>query len=295
MDRRTFCAAAAASLAAACAARDRAAGGDDKWRTRFESVRAKMGKGGRLGVAAIEIGTDRRLLFDADSRYAMCSTFKAPLAAAVLAKADTGAISLDDEILFEEADLLDHAPVVRANFRPGRRSMLSLRTLCAAAVEVSDNSAANLLLPEIGGPAGLTRFLRSVGDRVTRLDRDEPSLNSNIPGDPRDTTSPAAMAALMGTLLFGNRLSAGARDQLAAWLEGATTGMDRLRAGLPADWIAGHKTGTGNGANNDVAVGWRPAGPPLVIASFSTGGDAPAAERNAVHREVARIVAEAFA
>ncbi|TFI59299.1 class A beta-lactamase [Sphingomonas parva] len=288
IDRRTFCA-GGALLLGACAAspasppRDEDAGHAE---AALEAIRATLGNGARLGVAAIDTATGSRLLFDADSRYAMCSTFKAPLAAAILSAAERGTLSLDEEIAFGPADLLDHAPVVRANLAKPR---LPVRTLCAAIVEVSDNSAANLLLARIGGPAGLTRFVRAAGDSVTRLDRTEPELNSNLPGDPRDTTSPAAFAALIQRLVLGDVLRPASRDLLAGWLRSASTGLDRLRAGLPQGWTAGDKTGTGNGANNDVAVAWRPDGSALVIASF-TNGDAPAGVRNAAHAEVARLV-----
>ncbi|MBX3561743.1 MAG: class A beta-lactamase [Sphingomonas sp.] len=253
--------------------------------------RARLGSGGRLGVAAWD-GGNRRVGLDAHSRYAMCSTFKLPLAAAILAGAELERWSLADEIQFDEYDLLDYAPTVRAGLERGR---MSIEALCAAAMLVSDNSAANLLLARLGGPRELTAFLRRCGDRVTRLDRIEPDLNTNLPGDVRDTTTPGAMVALMWTLLFGEVLGRSSRLKLVSWMARATTGRDRLRAGIPGDWRVGDKTGTGaNGAYNDIAFALTPRRVPVLIACYASGGDASADERADIHAEVGRIVASAF-
>ena len=209
----------------------------------------------------------------------MASTFKAALAGAILAEAERGALSLDQEIAFGRADLVPHAPVIEANLERGR---LPVERLCAAIVEVSDNAAANLLLARIGGPAGLTALLRAAAaTRVTRLDRTEPELNANLPGDPRDTTSPAAMVALMRTLLLGDVLRARlARPAASAGWKARPTGLERLRAGLPAGWRAGDKTGNGaNGAANDVAIAWPPGRAPILIACYQSGGNADDARR----------------
>lgn len=261
-------------------------------RASFEATRASLGTGARLGVAARDTGRGRTLFFDADSRYAMASTFKVPLAAAVLAATDRAEISLDDFVPFTAGDLQSYAPVIRAQMAAGG---LSIRQLCAAIVEVSDNSAANLLLARMGGPPGLTAFIRRAGDRVTRLDRVEPELNSNEPGDPRDTTTPRAMLGLMDALLMGTVLAPRSRALLTGWMETATTGLQRLRAGLPAGWRAGDKTGTGaRGAVNDIAIAWPPGRAPILIASYQSGGDANPEARNAAHAAVARLVATRF-
>jgi beta-lactamase class A len=253
---------------------------------------ARLGPGGRLGVAAWA-GGEARIELDANSRYAMCSTFKLPLAAAMLAGAELERWALTEEIAFGEDDLLDYAPVTRANVGEGR---MTIEALCAAILEVSDNTAANLLLAKLGGPAALTEFIRRCADRVTRLDRNEPGLNANTPGDPRDTTTPAAMLGLANTLLFGEVLSPAARRRLMVWMARSTTGRERLRAGFPSGWQAGDKTGTGaNGAANDVAFALRPGRPPLLVACYMSGGDADAETRTRVHAEVGRIVARAFA
>ena len=255
----------------------------------FVAIRATLGAGARLGVAAVDTGDGRSLGFDADSRYAMASTFKVALAAAVLVRADDGRLSLDDPVPFGPADLVEYAPVVVANLG---RGALSVRQLCAAVVEVSDNSAANLLLARIGGPAGLTAFIRRSGDGMTRLDRTEPTLNRNDVGDPRDSTTPLAMVSLMRTLLTGSVLKPASRAQLTGWMESSTTGRERLRAGLPESWRAGDKTGTGGrGAFNDIAIAWPPGRPPILIASYQSGGDAAKAIRDLAHARTARLVA----
>jgi beta-lactamase class A len=208
----------------------------------------------------------------------------------VLARVDRGLNSLDERLSYGAADLLDYAPVTRARVAEGA---LSVRDLCAAIVEISDNTAANLLLRLVGGPPAFTAYLRSLGDEHTRLDRDEPSLNTNLPDDPRDTTTPDAMRVTMSKLLLGDQiLSNASRELFASWLVNCRTGLERLRAGLPAGWRVGDKTGTGgNGAANDVACAWPPQHPPLVIASYVSAPDATPAARNAAHAEVARIVA----
>jgi len=256
--------------------------------TALAALRARLGPGARLGVAA-----SGGIALDAHSRYAMASTFKLALAAAMLAGAERRRWQLTDEIAFGQADLLDYAPVVRANIALGH---LPIETLCAAIVEVSDNSAANLLLRRLGGPAALTAFIRGCGDRVTRLDRTEVELNTNLPGDPRDTTTPAAMLGLMRTLLFGDGLSASARGRLASWMTNGTRGLARLRAGFPAGWRVGDKTGNGaNGAANDIAFAIPPGRPPILIACYMSGGDAPLAVRDEVHAAIGRLVAASFA
>ena len=284
IDRRSFVTGAAV-LAAGCSRRTSES---RQAHTALELLRTELGQRARLGVAALDTGNGRSVSFDANSRYAMCSTFKLPLAAAILSAADRGTISLSDPIEFGEADLLDYAPVIRANLRRGR---LSVERMCRAIVQVSDNSAANLLLRRVGGPAGLTQFIRRCGDSVTRLDRYEEELNSNLPGDPRDSTTPAAMVGLMRSLLLGNMLRPASRERLIGWMEGATTGLRRLRAGLPPGWRAGDKTGNGaNGAANDVAIAFPPNRPPILIASYMSGVEVDDSARHAAHAAVGRIV-----
>ncbi|HYD36072.1 MAG TPA: class A beta-lactamase, partial [Allosphingosinicella sp.] len=279
--------------AGACGRAVPAASATDHSAARFEAIRSTLGPGGRLGVAAIDTDSGRELRFDADSRYAMASTFKLPLAAMVLALADRGALSLEETLPIPAGALLSHSPAVERYRDEGG---LSLVRLCSAIVELSDNSAANMLLRRVGGPEALTRFIRDCGDPVTRLDRFEMELNSNLPGDARDTTSPAAMCGLTRTLVLGDRLSEQSRRHLSTWLTKSVPGPDRLKAGFPSPpWLVGHKTGTGaNGAVNDVAVAWRSGKPPVVVACYQSGGTADPPARFAAHAAVGRLVTETF-
>lgn len=227
-------------------------GGSAPAATRRGLAAIEASLGGRLGVHAYEVGAGRSLSYRPDDRFAMCSSFKVLLAAAVLERVDQGRLALDRRLPFGQADLLDYAPAARAHLGDGA---MSLQDLCAAAVELSDNTAANLLLALIGGPAVLTARLRAWGDPTTRLDRNEPTLNSAIPGDPRDTTSPRAMASSIGRLLLGRPLTMESRALLRTWMLGCQTGLTKLRAGLPAGLVVGDKTGSnGRGAEGDVAV-----------------------------------------
>ena len=250
--------------------------------------------GGRIGLMALDTGTGTRLAHRADERFSMASTFKWTLAAFVLARVDKGELDPDEPVRYGPADLLSYAPIAKAHLAEGA---LSVGALAAAAVEWSDNTAANLLLNLCGGPDALTRFLRSVGDQVTRLDRMELTLNSNLPRDPRDTTSPAAMVATMRTLLLGDVLSPASRARLIGWLKGCETGKERLRAGLPQDWTAGDKTGTGeNGAINDLAIAWPPAPrAPVLIACYMSDSTLPTARLGAAHARIGKMVAAELA
>ena len=249
--------------------------------------------GGRLGVFALDTGSGRHIGIDADSRYALCSTFKAALAAAVLRAVEAGKLSLDTPLRFSDADVLDYAPVVKRHLAG---HSLTVAEACAAAIELSDNSAANLLLAQIGGPAGLTRFVRRAGDSVTRLDRIEPMLNRVAPGEIRDTTTPAAMVGLMRALLLGRVLRPESRDRLAGWMRACQTGKTKLRAGLPADWRVGDKTGnSGDGKVNDIAICWPPHRKPILVASYLDAPKLSPAAADAIHADVGRLVARAFA
>jgi beta-lactamase class A len=249
--------------------------------------------GGKLGVFAQDTGTGDFVSFNAESRFAMCSTFKVLLAAAVLGRVDDGQLSLDQTVAYGRRDLVPHAPVTGRRVAEGR---MSVRDLLAAAVEVSDNPAANLLLPLVGGPSGVTDFVRTLGDVSTRLDRNEPELNSNLPGDLRDTTTPLAMASSVRAVVLGRHLSVPSRAHLTAWMVASTTGQRRLRAGLPDHWRVGDKTGGGaRGALNDVAVAWPSVGSPLVLAVFMSGSTAPVETREAAHAVAARLVVRELA
>jgi beta-lactamase class A len=221
----------------------------------------------------------------------MCSTFKAALVGAVLARCDHGDLALDQQIKFGESDLLVNSPRTAAHLREGA---LSVETLCTAAVEVSDNTAANLLLSFIGGPTQVTAFFRSLGDNVSRLDRMELDLNSNLPDDPRDTTTPDAMASNLKSLLVDEEvLSAASRSRLTNWMLNEQNGRNRIRLGLPADWRVANKPGSSAdkaGATNDIAVAWPPGRAPLVISLYTDAREATPERRTMAVAEVARVI-----
>ena len=247
---------------------------------------------GRLGVCVLDTGTGRRLDYRSDERFPMCSTFKLLAVAAILKRVDEGRESLSRPISFGKQALLDYAPITKAHLAQGA---MPVSDLCAAAIEWSDNSAANLLLGTMGGPSGVTAFARSLGDEITRLDRTEPTLNTAIPGELRDTSTPAALIADVDRILLGSELSVGSRQHLQAWLLACKTDAKRLRAGLPPSWRMGDKTGSGeNGTANTLAILFPPQGAPLLAGVYLTASEAPQAERDAVHAEVGRIIVEAF-
>jgi beta-lactamase class A len=245
--------------------------------------------GGQLGVAMLDTGSGRRIAHRGDQRFLMCSTFKVLAVAAVLARVDQGRERLDRRIVFDQQAVLAYAPLTGP--RVGAPGM-TLAELCHAAITLSDNTAANLLLQSFGGPSALTAFMRSLGDTVTRLDRSEPELNDAAPGDERDTTTPQAMLDSLQTLLLGDALSVPSREQLNAWLRACTTGQQKLRAGLPSTWTAGDKTGSGSHEEtNDIAIIWPPRRKPLLVTAYYAESDADAAGRSAVLAQIGRIVA----
>jgi beta-lactamase class A len=248
--------------------------------------------GGRLGVSILDMASGERAGHRADERFPMCSTFKFLAAAQVLARVDRGEEELQRRVIFASKDLVTYSPMTEKHVgAPG----MTLAELCHATITLSDNTAGNLLLDSFGGPAGLTAFARSLGDNVTRLDRRETELNEAIPGDPRDTTTPAAMLDDMRRLLLGDALSPASRKQLGDWLLANTTGGSRLRAGLPGDWRVGDKTGTSdngiNNASNDIAIAWLSDRAPLLVTAYYAEATAPQETRNAVLAEVGRIAA----
>nr|WP_322101485.1 class A beta-lactamase [Paraburkholderia sp. J41] len=246
--------------------------------------------GGRLGVAILDTANGRVQGWRLDTRFPMCSTFKVLLASAVLARKDRGEESLARRIVYAKAQVVPYSPL--SGPRAGGEGM-TVAGLCEAALTRSDNTAANLLLESIGGPGAVTAFARSLGDPHTRLDRNETTLNEAREGDPRDTTTPAAMVADLRELLLGERLSTASREQLIAWLVANQTGDARLRASLPKDWRVGDKTGTGdNGTANDIAILWPPQRAPLLVTVYLTRATrATPAERDAAIAQVGALVA----
>ncbi|WP_374672993.1 class A beta-lactamase [Ideonella sp.] len=286
MDRRSFAALITLAASGLARAADAAAPHDDDAMVRrWQALEAQAG--GRLGVTLIDPARQQRVAWRGGERFPMCSTFKWPLAAAMLARVDAGAASLDQVLRYGRDELVAHSPFTERHAGRGMR----VGDLCAATVAHSDNTAANVLLRALGGPSAFTRFVRAQGDAWTRLDRDEPALNEARPGDERDTTTPDAMAALMQRLLLGDGLSPAARQQLKAWGLATVTSGIRLRKGLPAGWQLADKTGTNDqGSANDVGVFWTSTGRPIVVAAYLTQSTAPMAGQNAVHAAIAAQV-----
>lgn len=246
--------------------------------------------GGRLGVAVLDTGSGYRVAHRGDERFLMCSTFKLLLAATLLSRVDDGREWIGRRIVFGKDALLEYAPITKQHVGPPG---MTIAELCEAAITLSDNTAANLLLREIGGPSVVTAYARSLGDTSTRLDRIEPFLN-RLDGD-RDTTTPRSMLADMQKLLLGDALSEASRRQLTNWLVGCQTGLQSLRAGFPAGWRIGDKTGQwdgqGIGVNNDVAIVWPPRRKPLLVTAYYMTHTTDVASRKHVLEEVGRIVA----
>jgi beta-lactamase class A len=240
--------------------------------------------GTRLGIAALDTGNGRMLLHRADERFMMCSTFKLTLAAAILRRVERGQERLDRVIRYTQADVLGISPATRANVATG----LSVEALCAAVIHVSDNGAANLLLESLGGPSQITAFFREIGDSISRLDRNELSLN-NKDGE-KDTTTPRAMLMSLRALLLGDVLNANSRSKLTGWMKDVTTGLSLLRAGLPPEWQVGDKTGRNvAGAINDIAIAWPPGRAPILISAYTEGANDRALA------DIGRAVVKAFA
>jgi beta-lactamase class A len=253
-------------------------------------ARVEETSGGRLGVALFDSETGMQTGHRADERFPMCSTSKLLTAAAILKRIDTGKLAYDKRVRFEASDLVTYSPATQE--RIGGDGMTVLE-LCEAALTVSDNTAANLLTAELGGPEAVTNFTRSLGDLVTRLDRIEPELNEARPGDPRDTTSPLAIASNLRAVTRAGILNDISAGRLVAWLLTNKTGDARLRAGLPSNWRGGDKTGSGgNGTTNDVGIFWPPGRSPIYLSAYLTETSAPAAEREATLAAVARAVAD---
>jgi beta-lactamase class A len=289
LTRRGFAAFAIVSVIGARCGRAAAESGFNA----LDAVLAKIEveSGGRLGVAVLDTGSGALAGHRIDERFPMCSTFKTLAASAILARVDAGTEQLARRIAVEQKDILSYAPITKQHVGKD----MTVAELCEAAVTLSDNTAANLLLASLGGPSAITAYARSLDDDITRLDRIEPELNEATPGDPRDTTTPAAMAKNLKLLASGTALSAASRDQLIAWLVGCKTGDAKLRAGLPKSWRVGDKTGSGDhGSSNDAAVIWPEGKPPVIVTSYLTETAAPDDKRNATHAAVGRAVAAAF-
>jgi len=244
--------------------------------------------GGRLGVAVLDTGSDHKMAWRGDERFPMCSTFKVLLAAAVAARVDAGKETPSRLVPYGPKDLVAYSPVTEKHVSEGG---MSVAALWDAILVESDNTAGNLLLGTIGGPPGWTIYARSLGDPVSRLDRLEPVLNSAEPGDERDTTTPLAMLRNLQKVLTGDVLTREYRTLLVRGMERSTLGAKRLRAGLPAGWTMGDKTGSGgNGTRNDVAIITPPGRPPILAAVYLTGSKLSDDDSNALIAEIGRMI-----
>lgn len=247
--------------------------------------------GARLGVYALNLETGAEVRHRAEERFPVCSTFKVILASAVLKQSVQDAALMTRRVSYAKEDLVTYSPVTEKHVVDG----LSVEALCAAAMQQSDNTAANLLMKILGGPSAVTAYARSIGDRQFRLDRWETELNTALPGDPRDTSTPLAMGLSLQKLALGDGLPEAQRAKLVEWMLGNTTGDKRIRAAVPSGWKVGDKTGSGDyGTANDIAILWPPGRKPIVLAIYHTQKAADAKWQNEVIAAAARVVLEAF-
>ncbi len=246
----------------------------------------------RIGVAVFDMETGRRWEYHADDRFPLNSTFKTLVCVTLLARVDAGQERLDRVVTFNESTLVTYSPVLEMRIGPDGIGRMTLAEACEATMSMSDNSAANLILDAIGGPAALTEFVRSIGDDVTRLDRRETDLNEAVPGDVRDTTTPNAMAMNLKKLVLGDVLSQASRQQLEDWLVGNKVGDALLRAGVPHTWKVGDRTGAGGyGSRSITAIMWPPGNEPVIAAIYITETNATFDERNAAIAEIGEAIA----
>ncbi|MEY3634653.1 MAG: hypothetical protein RLZZ61_1063 [Pseudomonadota bacterium] len=294
IDRRGLMAGAAALTIAGCAG-PRQVRPSISNNAALAALEARVG--GRLGALVLDTASGRMTGHHYDEAFAMCSTFKLALAAAVLQQADQGRLKLDAALPYSQADMVAHAPITGPNLAKGAMRIIDL---AEAAQKTSDNVAANLLIKYLGGPAAITAIFRSWDDDATRLDRYEPDLNNVAPGEMRDTTTPRAFARTMARLLTDESiLKPASRDILIQWMVDTSTGIKRIRGGLPASWKSGDKTGTANSAHfnnktNDVAIFWPPGRPPVIVTGFYEADGKYEQSRDAdqaVLAEVGRIAA----
>lgn len=244
---------------------------------------------GRIGLSAVNTANGQRINYRADERFPFCSTFKTMAVAAILNKSMTDPALMSKRLRFDRKEIFKsgYAPITERHIDSG----MTVSELCAAAMQYSDNAAVNRLMKELGGPGAVTNYVRSLGDKTFRLDRWEPELNTAMPGDARDTSTPAAMAQTLQKLTLGNALAHPQRAQLIAWLQGNTTGARRIRGGVPPDWVVGDKTGTGAyGTTNDIGILWPTTGAPIVVAIFFTQHQEKADSRDDVIASVTDLL-----
>ena len=290
-DRRTVIGGVGALALVGCyPKREKPQAEDDQPDFLLADLEARLG--GRLGVAALDVGSQRRVSWRGQERFPFCSTFKAFLAVAVLERVQRGEEQLDRAVPVVRADMIPHAPVTEKAI--GRT--LTIRELMQAAVEVSDNPAANILIREMGGIAVWRAWWPTFGDTTTLISRLEPDLNTALPDDPRDTCLPDQTLANIRELAFSDRLTPEHDQMIQGWLTASPTGPNRIKAGAPQGWTVAHKTGTGvNGTANDIGVAFPVSGSPVVLATYFTGAtQASDDQRDAVIAEATRRVFKAL-
>jgi beta-lactamase class A len=259
--------------------------------TEAEFAALEKASGGRLGACLYDTASGMQIGYRANERFPMCSTFKSVLAGAVLARSTRDEGLLQRPVKYSRSDLVGYSPISGKHVEDG----MTVADLCDAVTRYSDNTAANLLIRMLGGPAAVTAFARSIGDGSFRLDRYETELNTAIPGDVRDTSTPAAMGQTLRALVLGDALPPYQRTLLTRWLRESTTGAHRIRAGVPAGWSVGDKTGSGDhGTSNDAAILWPPGRAPLSLVVFYTQVERDAKWKDEVIAAAARIAVNAL-
>ena len=264
--------------------------------TKMTSVQQQLAalekdSGGRLGVMLINTEDNSQIAYRADERFAMCSTSKFMAASAILKQSETQTELLNRRVSLKKSDLVNYNPITEKHLDTG----MTVGELAAAALQYSDNTAMNKLIEQLGGPQKVTEYARKLGDKTFRLDRTEPTLNTAIPGDDRDTTSPRAMALSLQHVTLGSALAEPQRAQLVEWMKGNTTGAMSIRAGLPATWVVGDKTGSGDyGTTNDIAVIWPDNKAPLILITYFTQPEKDAKSRRDVLASAAKIVTQGY-
>lgn len=258
-----------------------------------ELAALESSSGGRIGISAINIANNSRIEYRGEERFPVCSTAKLMVVSAILKRSMINSHFLEQKVIYKKTDLAaGYSPITKKHLIDG----MTISELCEAAIAYSDSTAMNILVKKLGGPKEITSFARSIGNNTFRLDRLEPKLNSAIPGDLRDTSTPAAMERSLQLLAFDKILAVPQQIKLKKWLKSNTTGNLRIRAGLPKDWIVGDKTGSGKyGTTNDIGIIWPPKCSPIIIAIYFTQTKKAAAPRDDVIATTTRIILDYFA
>lgn len=264
-----------------------------------DATQAKLAKleaqyNGRLGVVAINTANNAQIQYRADERFPFCSTSKVMTVVAILKQSERQTNLLQKSIKYSQQDVdkSGNAPISKNHLL----KVMSVNDLCQAAIDYSDNTAMNLLIKTLGGPQAVTSYARSIQDNKFSLNRWEPELNTAIPGDNRDTTTPYAMGNSLKQLVLGNALESDQQQQLVTWMKNNTTGNLRIRAGISKDWAVADKTGTGAyGTTNDIGVVWPTGCAPIILVIYFTQYKKDSAPRDEVIAAATKILINNFA